>query len=473
MATKLPITLLKPSGIAGQVLTSNGPDDPPEWAAGGGGGTSDRPPSLRADFGGVGDGVTDDTAAILAAEASAAETIYVPEGQFYSPTLGFATLTKTYIGDGSLKLTVVGNNQPRGRMYSVISEDPGAFANNGEPGVGFQGDWSGVPIAIEHYILGDTTLGTVDRPDNEDYFRPNTNAVFVNTFNQSGIDMSLPGTAHGRRTAAVGITSNMGQYGYGDAGCFNANCFIGGEDTNTGTTLGGKAGILYNGQVGTGIPRVYLNPIEINSHDNGHADVAAAGAVFNMHRDHPGTYAFPYPFWYGLRVQSAGSQYCDVAYSAVGKWKHGIDFTYADLDVLAGNRAMTLQPGQAIYFCAQRDDPSGFGRYPSNSGTARVLGGENDNLWLAVGPDVNIELDSTATAVRNKPMKFYDGATLIAQLGGTGNTKLYLGAPNHQVEINQTINLTGQTTSPTAGALFAYLTIQINDINYKIPVHSV
>jgi hypothetical protein len=52
-------------------------------------------------FGGVGDGVTSNNAAIAAAEASSNDLIYIPEG-VYLTTLDFKTLAKKYVGPGRL-----------------------------------------------------------------------------------------------------------------------------------------------------------------------------------------------------------------------------------------------------------------------------------------------------------------------------------------------------------------------------------
>lgn len=60
-----------------------------------------RPPDFISAFGGVGDGVTSNNSAFTAAEASAFDVIWLPEGRFYT-TLSSATLTKTYVGPGRI-----------------------------------------------------------------------------------------------------------------------------------------------------------------------------------------------------------------------------------------------------------------------------------------------------------------------------------------------------------------------------------
>lgn len=58
-------------------------------------------PDFAATFGGVGDGVTNNNGAFTAAEASAYERIWLPEGRFYT-TLAGSTFTKRYEGPGKI-----------------------------------------------------------------------------------------------------------------------------------------------------------------------------------------------------------------------------------------------------------------------------------------------------------------------------------------------------------------------------------
>ena len=58
------------------------------------------------DFGAVGDGVTNDTAAFQAAEAAGYDYIYVPQGTFN--VTGSTALTKKYVGAGTLNFTGIG-----------------------------------------------------------------------------------------------------------------------------------------------------------------------------------------------------------------------------------------------------------------------------------------------------------------------------------------------------------------------------
>lgn len=53
------------------------------------------------DFGAVGDGVTNDTAALTAAEAQSAGKVHVPAGTYYTPSF---SPSKTYVGEGCLRV---------------------------------------------------------------------------------------------------------------------------------------------------------------------------------------------------------------------------------------------------------------------------------------------------------------------------------------------------------------------------------
>lgn len=64
--------------------------------------------SLR-DFGAVGDGITDDTVAIIAAVATG-KTVYIPDGIFLTNEIGVATTGQTITGTGILKLNNARNS---------------------------------------------------------------------------------------------------------------------------------------------------------------------------------------------------------------------------------------------------------------------------------------------------------------------------------------------------------------------------
>jgi hypothetical protein len=81
-------------------------------------------------FGGVGDGVTSNNAAIALAEASAFENIYLPEGNFVS-SVSRETLTKKYIGPGKL---IYNSGQKGVQNINTYVTEVSANANSGEYG---------------------------------------------------------------------------------------------------------------------------------------------------------------------------------------------------------------------------------------------------------------------------------------------------------------------------------------------------
>lgn len=113
MTTRVEASMLAGSGAAGQVLTSAGPGVPPQWAAQASGAVT-----AITSFGAVGDGVTNDSAAFSAAEASAENRFFLPDGLYI---VSGVALTKFYWGNGKILLD---GNTFSGHVGSHIATDP-------------------------------------------------------------------------------------------------------------------------------------------------------------------------------------------------------------------------------------------------------------------------------------------------------------------------------------------------------------
>lgn len=362
MTTKLPVSLLKPSGIAGQVLTSNGPNDPPKWAAGGGGGgsTSDRPPSLRADFGGVGDGVANDTAAILAAEASAAEIIYVPDGEFYSPTVLTTQLTKTYIGEGQLRLKTWSGAVPhnRGKFSVFINSRPEwGGADSGTYFGGFDGDYN------KNLFCADVRVaGNVHGTEHGAYYASELYPCVVSVYNEAGRN-GVTGTA-ADRTMMLAYHTSMINAGAGDMGAYGAIMSLQGTYEDPVNFLRNKAIGIVGGHVESFHDHGFIQGGETLMMDHGY-NVAAMGLNFNLQRDSNAQFGAaavggqpvaPNHPWMGFRVNSYNYP-IDVGYQASGKMAIGLDLTGATFVQRNGTypgAAITMAAGQKVFLNAPK-----------------------------------------------------------------------------------------------------------------------
>ena len=154
-------------------------------------------------------------------------------------------------------------------------------------------------------------------------------------------------------------------------------------------------------------------------------------------------------WWAGYRVQSSGAERIDVAYSAIGKSRIGLDFSFLELPSSGTwqQAAVTLKQNQRIYLNANGVDASGLSRFPSDpldsyitynsslSATTIVVGGSaslqvySDHVGLASGKYFSIGANQILSARDTGWTAFsgsasdkataYDTATItLAQLAG-------------------------------------------------------
>lgn len=360
-------------------------------------------PTLK-DYGAVGNGTDDDTAAITAADTGTFADLYVPGGIF--PTTANATsLSKNYLGPGQIK---TGANK-RGKFFSAIKAAPASEGNHDSIDTAFNGDLSHSIFQVEHRITGAATLG---QPTTGYKYTPEAYPHRTYLYNASGHNQSTSGNSG--RTAACAYRTTVANFGQGDCVAYNANAFVTGTKAGSTSFLANPAASLFNGGMTAGADGVYLNPRELMLVDAGY-DVACIGDVVNMNRTN--ATGAKEAWWAGYRVQSIGAQPLDVAYSAFGPITRGLDLTPATLGT--AKAAVSVKGGDRIYLNATAADArfaNAFGDdylHFNNSGIETVVDGTvrqivNANgvgIGLAPGAGVPLQVfrsGSETSVVRNQ-----------------------------------------------------------------------
>jgi hypothetical protein len=289
------------------------------------------------DFGGVGDGTTDDTAAVQAADAWGAHT-YSPEGT-YDTTLASTAITGPYWGSGQIRDT---SNNKRGPWFSAVTAAPSPQGNDASIETAFNGDLAHTQIAMEHRITGTATLG---QPTTGYKYTPEAYPYYGYLYNSSGWNQ---GTATNvGRTAAAFFRVKVDNYGQGDAVCYNGTAFVSGTRAGSTNWLANPAASLFNGDMTGGADGVYLNPRELSLQDNGY-DVACIGDVINLIRTNDT--GAKSTVWTGYRVQSTGGTPVNNIMAATGSFNTGIDFSMSGLDFGTNKAAISLKRNDRIYF---------------------------------------------------------------------------------------------------------------------------
>lgn len=403
-------------------------------------------PSLYS-YGATGNGTTNDTAAVSAADAVAGKD-YSPKGVFKT-TLASTALKGPFWGEGQIKDAA---NNLRAPFFSAISSRPAALGNLNSIETAFNGDVSNIQFPIEHRISGASTLG---QPLSGYLYTNEAYPVLGYLINQSGWNQSTSG--NGGRTAAAFSRVKVDNYGQGDCVAYNATAFVASAKAGATHFLANPAISLFNGDMNAGISGAYLNPYEIHLSDGGF-DVACVGHVMNFNRTNA-TGALSC-WWGGVRVQSVGSAAVNNILSATGKFNTGIDLSMSFLDFGSNKAAISLKQGDRIYFNnAASDDvftTSFNGDYITYSSGINALN------FVVAGTSIlqvgSAQLTSTVTTV--VPNLRVNAATIASGAG-----QLAFG--------------TTTATTATAGAsgtvpaqVLGYLVASLNGTNIKIPYYS-
>jgi hypothetical protein len=284
------------------------------------------------DFGAIGDGITDDTAAVTAAQL-VAKAKFSPEG-IYDTTINQASIVGPYWGFGQIRDSA---NNLRAPWFSAISAAP-TVGDQTSVLTAFNGDLAGVQIPMEHRVTGVATAG---QPATGYMVKSEISPIFMYHYTEAGHNQSISG--NDGRTGQSMLNLNFAHTGQGDMGAIYVNGLVTGTKAGATSFLASPAGAIIYGQVFSAATGAYLNIVELNANDNGFQS-AAIGAVFNFARSVATSTLSE--VWMGVRPQTSNLA-GDVIYSGGGLWKRGLDVTAVTFD--ANKAALTLKANDRIY----------------------------------------------------------------------------------------------------------------------------
>lgn len=378
------------------------------------------------DFGAVGDGSTDDTAALTAAQAlSGYPDISVPTG-LYKTTDASTALTKNFHGPGQI---ITGTNN-RAKYFSAISAAPSSFGNYSSIETAFNGDLSHSIFQIEHRITGTATLG---EPTTGYVYTPEAYPFFLFLENESGWNNGTSDNTG--RTAAVALRVAMTQTGEGDCVAFNATGTVAGAKAGATHWLANPAASLFNGDLTAAQAGVYLNPYEIIIHDAGF-DVAGIGHVINLDRNN--NIGALGAVWFGLRTQNQGTKNPDAALSISGGYNNGLDFTVSDFSGNTEQAAISMKAGQRVYFNNAAD---ASGNIPANW-VCTVFNGD----YI----EYNTGLSGLNLVVGGSSILQVNASQVTVLKGGGGGAVLNIDNAGGQLHVNGTQVVQARQTGFTA-----------------------
>jgi hypothetical protein len=376
---------------------------------------------------------TNDGSTFTAVDAIAGAK-YLPKG-LTGTNAAWNTIDGPYFGRGQL---IDSSGNKRAPWVSRISAPPSRPANAPAHSDGiltqFNGDISGVQIAMEHVVTGATTLG---QPTTGYRHNPETAAVLLDVYNSSGYNHSNTGDIG--RTMTNGYYTTLRQYGQGDICAYQAFAIAASNNPNATNWSAHPAVSGFAADMQAGIDHVYLNPVEINSTGNSYT-CSAVGGVFNLFRgvDSEGGQNH---FWMGVRVNSQGPERADVGFQPVGLLKHALDLSYANLD--SNQSAITLKANQRIYGDVTANDANA--RFPTALNGAYFTYSSSISAWnFAVNNSSVFQIYGTQVVVGGgKPLGLTgstSGTTLL-QASATASGTLTLPAA--------TDTLVGRATTDT------------------------
>lgn len=335
-------------------------------------------------FYGVGNGVADDTAAVLAANA-AGGVVYVPEGR-YETTLGFYDLLNFRLtGEGQAKLGGYAQARDRAFITSEVADSPDDRVQ------AFDGDWS------KAHSLRYTFVGSsVGASPISEYRTLTRAAMSFDVYDFTGGRQSDPGDHTAGRTGAIAHILRLYHGGQGDCVGYQFHGEVYSARAGATHFLANPAAVKENGgftasAAGTG---AYLNHSEYIYTDNGLA-VAVVDRVRNYIRSNDGRTISQR--WVHDRPQSTGSKPVDAAYNPAGSFRRLYDATAADLT--ADMAAITLLTGQRIYGNATTIADSEGARWEADTVGDDYLTFEDGGWKVGVGGSAEILKPTALTSL--------------------------------------------------------------------------
>lgn len=298
-------------------------------------------------FGAVGDGVTNDTGAITAANitAAAGTPVWMQAGN-YLTTIVPTLLDGRFWGSGQI---IDVDSFKRGPWFSAIKAAP----TSREPfniTEWFTGDISHVQIAMEHRVTGVNTLGSA-APGFYD-FVTEASAIGALYYNDSG---QMSATVSADRTAASFMNLHVTQAGKGDVVGLTIGGVLTSPNPNADVLLGPNLNLL-NGGITTSVDGCVLIVSEFRVDDGGF-DIGATGHTVVLARTN--ATGAKNAYWYAFRGQSVGSQPVDALFSGFGPTRIGIDLSGLTTQAAGTwvNAAITLSGDDRIYLNATPGAP--------------------------------------------------------------------------------------------------------------------
>lgn len=401
------------------------------------------------DFGAVGDGVTDDTAAFVAAGATN-KPIRL-QAKSYKIAGNNVTIITPFLSYGAT-LLITGSN-----TYLRNVTELGKIAN-GRTLYRDSAEYTATPtnytnlfqFAGEH-IKHSTSLG------------------YQQNFTSDS----------GGRTMQPTFSNDGSHQGYGDTCAFYGNWGISKHPSwasISSSWTGANSATIVAGQVSALSDRTNLYGAEFHLFDGGFDRVAANGIILDFAKNNatPSITGAYKTVWTGVRVQTSGLYDCDAAFSVNGKWRIGVDFTGA---IFPNKAALTLKTDDRIYYgCPATTPPS---QWYSEALSSTYTTFDGIKLVTVVNSVACLQTSDIATVITGG-VSLYKGATLLMDVANAIPNKIFIGNSGYEIQLNQTVGFTGQTlvTSATAGTAsalpalpYAYLTLLVNGSPFKLPLY--
>lgn len=450
------------------------------------------------DFGAVGDGTTDDTAAFTKAEAASETTVYVPDGT-YSTTLNASQLLKTYFGPGTI-LQSGGAKLPN--YFTYTNAAPATSSNPGNVTNAF-GGVSKSPLRYQSYVVGAATAGTPttgyvtaydlsqlqlnmyvtaghnqstsDTPGRTMIGQQYNYTVMAGQGDASGLlfggyvsnsnDSRFTGTISGTTLTISGLAGAalaVGKYVYGQ-GVTAGTQITGGSGTSwtvnnsqtigpismnaniTSSWLADPALTALAGEYDATSNGVNVVSAELTTRDNGYyATMSGYGShIYRSVLPSPNPKAF---VCVNFSATSNDSQPVDAFYYGHGKSKIGLDFSTADFSSNSG-AAFTFAANQYSYYNCTNASVAGT---PEGTVLGNIYSGYQSasSAYVIVNVNTALRVNSYGVVISNAPLFTSGQVNAIRVVTASGGVTVT--SSDQVVVINKTVGAATAVTLPTA-----------------------